>query len=423
MIYDVLILGAGPAGIMTALTLLKQKPASSVLLIDNSSRIGGKIPASGNGRCNFSNQSISLSDYLTASSQDVLAQVLNDQPVEKTLEFFQALGLFWREEEGRLYPASFEAKTFLNLLEQRLIEAGAELVCEFPHDRVRFNDSLWRYGPYRGKHLVLATGSPAGKPQKSYLLPQLPELDWLPWSPALVPIECVDFFKRLSGTRIPALLTAYGQDHCSHSQGTVLFSNYGLSGIATLDLASTLVDLPEIRGSLNMEESNRLQTLASAIYGPVSKKCPYLISLNFFPEWSETDWHRQASLRIRGLEVDLAGLLPSKVQSLVEELWSRLMKKGEDPEQIFRGLLGSFPFLFHSLRSFEHAQVARGGLRLDDWCAKTLEHKSHPRLYAVGEILDVVGRCGGFNLQWAWSSAQQVGEAISRSPLLERLAP
>lgn len=423
MIYDVIILGAGPAGILTALSFLNQKPDSSVLLIESTSTIGGKIPASGNGRCNFTNRYISTEDYLTGSSQDTLKQVLEDQTVEKTLDFFQALGLVWREEEGRLYPASFEAKTLLNLLKHRLHEAGVEILCDSLQDEVFYKDALWYYGSLRAKHLVLATGSPAGKPRKNYHLPHLPDLSWLPWSPALVPIECEYFFKRLSGTRIPARLTAHGQDSCTHSQGTVLFSNYGLSGIASLDLASTMVDLKEIRQPLRKSKSKKVHELATAIYGAHRMNSPYLISLDFFPEWSESDWQHQAKRRIHQSDIDLAGLLPTKVQVLIEELWSKLLKNNEKPQQIFRGLLGSFPFLFHSLRSFEHAQVARGGLRLDDWCSKTLEHVNYPGLYAVGEILDVVGRCGGYNLQWAWSSAQQVGEAISRSPRLERVTP
>lgn len=423
MTYDVLILGAGPAGIMTALSFLNKKPDRSVLLLESGDAIGGKIPASGNGRCNFTNRDVAPSDYLTSSSPETILRVLADQPVVKTLDFFASLGLVWREEEGRLYPASFEAKTLLNLLELRLDEVGAEVVRNVRPSTIYHRDSLWHYGPYQAKHFVLACGSPAGKPTKNYQKPSFPELDWIAWSPALVPIECKDFFKRLSGTRIPAHLTAYGQQGCTYSQGTVLFTNYGLSGIASLDLASTLLDLQAIHDSSGNKKLRSTQFIAEKIYGAASKNSPYLICLNFFPEWSDDMWNLQISKRIRHSNVDLGGLLPMKLQFLIEDLWSKLIKQGEKPEQLFRGLLGAFPFLYRSLRSFEFAQVARGGLRLDDWESTSLEHKDYPGLYAVGEILDVVGHCGGFNLQWAWSSAQQVGQAISRSPRLERKAP
>ena len=418
--YDLIIVGAGPAGLAAGLGAgLKaeaEKREARILILDKGKEAGRKILASGNGRCNLSNQDADASKYLTHLPKQLEA-LIQQIPRKFTQNFCRDLGLALKfDQAGRAYPQAEEARAVRDLLLARLqslklVLAYDQEVCQIwpPELKGQTYYLQTRSGEiYRAKSLILALGSPASPALGgSWSLASLAKAWQLPYQtfrPALcgLLIDQSSSLSQVQGCRVKGKASL---PHGRASQGEFLLNKGALSGIAAMDLANYLA---EERGSFAGNDPQAVFIFDQSL----------TLTLDFFPEWQAGSLAKALADKGRSFawqvswDLLLASYLPSR---LTRAVLRDQGLKAEDPAQakIARSLayqLKAYPLPLQGLKSFADAQVASGGL---DLSAITQDYrlKAYPGAYVCGEALDVVGFCGGYNLHFAWASGYRAGQA------------
>lgn len=403
MKYDVAIIGAGPAGIMAAISAAKK--GVSVLLLEKNAVIGRKILATGNGRCNITNRNVSADNFY-GGDKKFIAKVLASFDQNQTKQFFESLGLFLKEEDrGRMFPRTNQAKSVVEILEHELnklkvkVEVNAEVKSIDNSDCWSMELSDGR--EFKSRSLIVTTGGKAAHQFGS-------SGDGIFWArklghnieniyAALVPVEVEeDDVQSIQGIKVEAKAGfSRNGELLSEKSGDLIFTHYGLSGPAIMSQsrhAAPFLDSGiEVRIDLvtdkekqeldkllqNIFENNGAKTVKNALTG--------LIPMNLIPVIVE-----RSSL---DPEIKCANI--SKIQRA----------------QIVHHLK-NFTFKVTKLRPLKEAQVSRGGVDVGE-IQDNLESKIIQDLYFAGEVLDVDGDSGGFNLQWAWSSGHLAGISAS----------
>ena len=403
--FDVVIIGAGPAGLMAAIRCAQA--GLRTLVLDGGKTIGVKLLISGGGRCNVTNLKVTEKDYQTAEPRTV-RNILRAFPPEKTLEFFKELGVEMVLEEGTKYfPKEQSSKVVLQALLKAsrqagvVIEQGKKVATVFK-ERGVFHVSGIGF-ECSGKTLAIATGGLSypgtGSDGTGYQLAKALVHSLVLTTPALTPLLTGDpDWKSLSGITLPVELSiAADGKKIAGSEGALLFTHVGFSGPAVLDISG-----PWLRSDVKQKE----------------------LFVNFLPARREADIITGLA-RSAGAHADrswkraLASYFPER---LVEVL---LKKHGIDPKmkldqiskkerETFIHSLFRFPVKVTGAQGYEKAEVTSGGVDMKEVDAKTLESKLCPGLFFAGEVLDVDGRIGGFNFQWAWASGTVVGRAALR---------
>lgn len=456
----VIIIGAGPAGLMAAIVAARQ--GAKVTVLEKNQKIGRKLLATGNGRCNISNQRLATSPvttYYLAKNQSLLETVYQQMPLATTKAFFKSIGLILTElEEGKLYPHSLEARSVVNALTSAARQQGViiltntvvtaieyhkkfiihyrladELATQEATSQLRTVKEIQSeaFGKLYATDCVLATGGLAypslGSTGDGYTWARQFGHHLIKCQPSIVQLEVVEpllfFVKRLQGVKLmgrASLMTDFelpdsllgtkpnggnlsrfnwatlGQT-VRQENGEILFTDYGLSGPPILQLS---------RQATGLLANNK----------PVAVVC------DFWPNMTEDELDnelRQLTEQVPHQPVGdlLAGLLPQKLSRMIVRLIelpegfqsANLSRKNR--RQIIR-LIKALPFIIEKTHGFKHAQVTAGGVSTDQIKPDSLESKLIPRLYFAGEILDIDGDCGGYNLQWAWSSGAIVGQQM-----------
>lgn len=398
----VIIVGGGASGLMAALAAA---PASDVLLLERQSRVGRKLMASGNGRCNLSNLNARPERYHGADSA-FCAAALARFGVEDTLAFFSSLGLVsCSEPDGRVYPFSDTAGSVVDVLRLSAAQAGADLRtgCEVTEVRRAGGGFVLRAGEeeFRGDRLIVACGGAAGARLggglSGYRLLESLGHKRGPILPALTQIKTDSRFTRpLKGVRAKAELSLRrGGQELGRSGGEVQFTDFGVSGPAAFDLSRAaaaekgeLTLHLDLLPALSREElPEHLRTRKAAFPGLAAE---HLLTGALH--------NRLALVLLKQAGLDLA----SPLSSLGEKQLAAVCELVRDWRLPVLGVLG-----------FDAAQVTAGGVLTRDFVPDTLESRIVPGLYACGEVLDIDGDCGGFNLQWAWSSGYLAGSAAA----------
>ena len=409
MKYDVIIIGGGAAGLTAALSASGQ--GARVLLLEAGSRVGRKILASGNGRCNLAN----MGPEIYPGGGAFASQALKTCPVSRVLDFFHGLGLVTVEEDGgRVYPGCGQAAAVLDVLRAEIDRRGIEVLCENPVSRVE--QTKWglrvraQMGVYDAPAVIAACGGMAGgklgHDGGAYkLLTDLGHTLISP-KPALSPLVAEkSAVKGLSGLRLPAILTLWGQgESIAVSQGEALFTDYGVSGVCAMELA---------RAAWMEKEKTGAWPVLYMDFAPMLGLCPrrfgpYQESDRRFDRHAEAV---QALLERRRHMLSQDALLRGMVPRLLAE---RL--KGQSIPQLARSL-AAFPVPLTGVRGLEYAQVTAGGIACGEFSPDTLASLLVPGLYAAGEMLDVDGACGGYNLQFAFASGLIAGEEAAKDAM------
>ena len=418
----IIIIGGGASGLMAALSAARAAAAdSSVTLLERQARVGRKLAASGNGRCNLSNQNAlppQLQLHYHGIEPDFCRPALSAFGPRATLEFLAGLGLLTATEaDGRVYPFSDTANSVCDVLRLSLEQDGSRLVCgaeavsarrepasgDFVVQARLQEEGRVREQVYRGQRLIVACGGLAGARLggcgDGYRLLQGFGHQRSPLYPALTQIKTDNRLVRpLKGVRAAAALTLLDgeQKPLVHSQGEVQFTDFGVSGPAAFELSRAVSCRP------GQELSLRLDLL------PQLSREELLQHLcrrrQAFPRLT-ADHLLTGSLHNRlGLVLcRQAGLEPGQpLDRLSREQLARLCALVKAWGLPVGGVLG-----------FEAAQVTAGGVLTRDFDPQTLESRLAPGLYACGEVLDIDGDCGGYNLQWAWSSGYLAGRAAA----------
>ncbi|MBQ7654915.1 MAG: aminoacetone oxidase family FAD-binding enzyme [Clostridia bacterium] len=400
----VIIIGGGAAGLTAALSASKHGAAVTVL--EAAPRVGRKILASGNGRCNLANLGAMRYNGDTALAESVLGVC----PVGQVLAFFHGLGLMTVEEAGRrVYPACGQAAAVLDVLRLALDQQGVAVVCDAPVTRLEKTKAGFRIytsqKTYEARAVVAACGGMAGgklgHDGGAYrLLTGLGHTLVSP-RPALTALVTEKkAVKGLSGLRLPARLTICdGTKPIEAAQGEALFTDYGVSGVCAMQLSRKAGEMlgSGKRPMLYLDFSSMLG-LVPRVYDRVDANDPFANVPLLLACLKE----RQHNLPKEAL---LTGLAPRLLAERLKGLPLPEMAKA----------LAAFPAPVTGVRGMENAQVTAGGIRGSEFDSRTMQSRKCPGLFAAGEMLDVDGDCGGYNLQFAFASGLIAGENTARS--------
>jgi predicted Rossmann fold flavoprotein len=388
--YKTAVIGAGASGIVAAIQAKRQ--GDSVVLCERLAHVGKKILASGGGRCNLLNEVISESMY-NAEAQPLVKAVLSRVNKEKVISFFKELGLEILSEEGRLFPVTNQASSVVRVLELELQRLRIPTELNFTVKRVSDAGDGFIIHAQDGRtvtcaQLILSGGGktyPAlGSDGSCYVFAQCYGHTVIEPIPVAVPLVSEDkMCHLLQGQRITAEVSLLDGDSLMVRQhGDILFTRYGLSGTAILDISRTV--------SLAL---NRL------------RKKQVVLSVDFLPRIDKKTLSGIFVERFRrgfALNDSMVGLLPNKFGILFKDK----TKMNVDDLVSF---VKEKEFIIKGTRGWNEAEFTAGGINTNEVEGDTLESRFRKNLYFAGEILNVDGHRGGYNLMWAWASGLVAG--------------
>ena len=389
---SVMILGGGASGLAAAIVAARQ--GEHVTLLERSDRVGRKLLATGNGRCNLAN----LGEPVYFGDTAFALEVLRRMPPRQVLDFFDALGLPTRADAaGRVYPACGQAAAVLDVLRCHLAALGVRVVTQAEVTGLRQAEGGWQaetaQGVFSARRALVCCGGLAapklGAADASGLLTGL-GCRLIPPAPALAPLETEKGpIKGLSGLRLPATLTLCGgKTPAARVQGEALFADYGVSGVCAMQLAREAWHL--LRGGreawLYMDFSPALG-IGAYHMGRLEPAAPDA----GVPALAA--WLREREGRMPPGDA-LLGAVPRVLREKLRGVPARELPR----------MLAAYPLRVTGVRGFDQAQVTQGGIDPRDFSPATMEHKKLPGLHACGELLNVDGDCGGFNLQFAFAT-------------------
>ena len=390
---EIAIIGGGASGLIAAIAAKNEK--TSVTVYEKEKRVGRKILATGNGRCNMTNVNATEADYHGCDTA-FMRGAINRFWVQETLDFFTELGVLWKEEEeGKVYPYSDTASSVLDVLRRKVDASGIKTECEFAVKNIRKQNDGFLIEDGNGNRrvcdrVIIATGGKAGSTLGSdgsgYALLKMFGHKITEISPSLVQIKTeTDFVRKLKGIKVNAKVTLGNKTQT----GELLFADYGVSGPPVFWLSSYLGKNKEILIDFMPEYDYE------TVYGMICTRCAYLYDLP--------------------LEEFFVGMLNKRVSQAIlkyagiEPLSRPAHTLSEKEIRNITTAIKELKLKIEGTASWNNAQVTKGGAVVSQFDSVTMQSKLVKGLYACGEILDIDGDCGGYNLQWAWSSGYLAG--------------
>lgn len=400
------IVGGGAAGMMAAITAARN--GERVTLLEGNDRLGKKILSTGNGKCNLGNEKLGVDSYNTGRP-DMLADFLGRFGTEDTLSFFRGIGLMIKSRNGYLYPACEQAAAVLDVLRYEVKAVGVEVVTDFKAESVergRRSKLLkveGKDGVFSFDRVILACGGKAapktGSDGSGYRIARQLGHSLVPTVPALVQLRCrEEYLKSVAGVRADARISVYFQGKCvAQERGELQLTDYGISGIPVFQLSRTV----------------------NYILVGGDKPAEVAVCIDFLPDYTDEEFRMLCTGRshLRGqrtVEEFFTGMLHKKLILLfikLAGLKSAEAVSGADERKLEKvyELCRDWRLHVTGSNSYDSAQVCAGGVPLDE-VTEALESRLVPGVYFAGEILDVDGKCGGYNLQWAWCSGFIAGK-------------
>ena len=403
-VIDVAIVGGGAAGLATAIFVARQNPTLRVVVLDGAKKLGAKILISGGGRCNVTNDIVTSNDFW-GGSRHVIRRALDAFPVAQTVAFFREIGVSLHVEPGgKMFPDTNKARTVLDALLGEAGRCGVDCRTEHRITGIERRGNQFTVsspaGEIAARYVVLATGGRSvpktGSDGFGYRLAESLGHSLVPQTPALVALALDgDFHTALSGVSQDVELTVrVDGSKPVRLQGALLWTHFGVSGPVVLNAsrhwhAAILQNRP-VTISINM--------LHGDSFDAADRR---LVELT-------TGQPRAA------LHNAVANLIPARVSLAVTERLALnpqipIGQLSRDARRRLAQALIERPLPVRASRGFQFAEVTAGGVPLDEIDPRTMESRKCPGLFLVGEILDVDGRIGGFNFQWAWSSGYVAG--------------
>ena len=397
MSEKVIIIGGGAAGLMAAISSAKQ--GANVTVLEHSERVGKKILSTGNGKCNLTNTSISKNKYY-GGDKLFIENILKRFNVENTLNFFSDLGVLLKNKNGYIYPMSEQASTVLNALRFKCEELEVKFITGKECNKIEQFQNGFKVEGVKYNAVILATGGMSapktGSDGTGYSIAKRLGHTIIKPQPALVALKCEEgFYKALAGIRTTAELKLFIDDtQVADDKGELQLTSYGISGIPVFQISHF---------------ATRALNKTKNIY----------VYIDFLPDYSSEELidflSRSVETNIRTPEEHLSCILNKKLASVIfkESKASKYMTIKDISSIVNK--IKKFKTKVISSNSFENAQVTSGGISTIEIDSNTMESKLIKNLYFAGEIMDVNGICGGYNLQWAWSTGYIAGEEAGRN--------
>ncbi|MCD6330447.1 MAG: NAD(P)/FAD-dependent oxidoreductase [Candidatus Cloacimonetes bacterium] len=409
--YDVVIIGGGASGLTAAISSARKGAKTAIM--ERLPRVGKKILVTGNGRCNFSNASLKRKNY-HGTNPAFIGYVFSQFNGLQIQEFFEELGILYKEEEdGRIFPRCDQAGAILDVLRFECLRLHVEALCDREVSTISNEDGQFKIQFQNGEEFlsrkVILTAGGKASPQfgsngSGFALAEKLGHKIIDPYPSLVQLKLEDeYLKHLKGIKVDARVSLYADESLIDArEGEVLFTEYGISGIPVLQL-SRYVHHPEIRNkSMNLH-------------------------VDLFPEIQFYDLKKQLidrfqRLEYKSIEDSMIGLinkrmfLPTLALAGIDRTKLSSNLSGAEIEKLTHQLKDR-KFVIKGTLSWRDAQITAGGVATEEIEDRTLESKIVPGLYFAGEVIDIHGDSGGFNLAWAWASGYVAGMHAASSIL------
>ncbi|ONI44182.1 hypothetical protein AN641_08035 [Candidatus Epulonipiscioides gigas] len=398
IIENVTIIGAGASGLVSAILLAKA--GISVTLLEKNDKVGKKILSTGNGRCNLTNENLIPEKFHSNYKGDFFSPISKFNHID-TINFFSKLGIVPLIENKKVFPASEQASSILDVLRIQLDILGIKVITNTNVIDIKYkNDYFTLFSEtqiYKTKKVIIATGGLAGVKEDYTIYKVIKKLGHKiePLLPTLVHLKSTSpYCKMMQGIRIKANVTIGKKSE----YGEILFTEDGLSGPAIFNVSRTAsvfnANSKKVILSLDLCKDMSVENIVNMIYERIEKNLHHTLE-EMFLGW----FNKKVAISI--IKASKIGKVTKKVNLLEYEEIEHLANT-----------MKQFNFEISGTRSFKFAQATIGGVSLEDIYIETMESKKIKGLFFTGEVIDVDGDCGGYNLQWAWSTSVAVARSI-----------
>ena len=402
------IIGGGASGLIAAITAAKN--GADVTIIERKDRVGKKILATGNGKCNFTNHSMNSFDF-HSQEKNIFIDYVSQFDKNDVVSMFENMGMLTKNKNGYMYPRSEQASTVLDLLRLKLKELNISVLApNYPHSiqkkKKAFEITLDNRQKLYFDRIILACGSFASEKNRDdyngYTYAKSFGHTLIPIVPALVQVRAKGKeFKSISGVRCDADISLYIDNQLTTTEfGELQLTDYGISGIPVFQLSRYVS------------------------YGIYNKR-KVTATIDFLPEYTPEEWKNFVSFKWKTTQKSITAeeffqgflnkklnLMFLKLSGIKAETPLKNLKFSQIEEVISH--MKCWKIEIEGTNPYENAQVCAGGVSMNEITLQ-MESKIVPGLYFAGELLDVDGRCGGYNLQWAWTSGYLAGMAAAKS--------
>ena len=405
MLYDIAVIGGGAAGLTAAIYAKKQQPQLNIAVFEALDRVGKKLITTGNGRCNITNRYADVSRY-HGGVVNLFEKTFSEYSVDKAVAFFGEIGIdVVFEDDGRAYPRSYQASSVVDALRFAALENGVEIICNCKISDIEKGKVFTlktNSETYNAKTVIAATGllsggKSVGSCGSFYELLKSKGVKGEKLTPAIVQIKTSnDITKQLKGIKLNADVSLLRDGKRARKEfGEVLFTDYGLSGP------------PILQVSRAVERENG------------DKK----ISLDLLPEYNFGELcdilcERRKNLSKRTNDNFLTGFINKRVGQVILKLCNIKLTDAvsnllDSDIKNIANILKKFEFKAVATTGFANSQVTAGGISVSE-LDNNLECKKIKGLFLAGEVVDIDGDCGGFNLQWAWCSGMLAADSATK---------
>lgn len=403
-IFDAVVAGGGAAGMTAA--IFAARAGSRVLVLEHKEKLCKKIYATGNGKCNFTNKEWRASCF-RGSSPSLAEPVLHSFDLSDTLSFFREIGIYPKEKNGYYYPNSEQASSVADALRREAERLPVQCILQKKVCRAgKTKDGLFfaetdEGTRFYGKSMVLATGGKAspvhGSDGSGYPLAEAFGHTVIQPLPAVVQLKAGgNFFKTLAGVRTEGTVRLHIGTESYTEQGEILFAAYGISGIPVMQLSryasAALAEKKTVTAELDLFPAADKAELTKELKARFSRMAQ---------NTAEEAMGGLCNHKLNYVVLGLCGISPARPAGELSE--ADAMRIAEQLKRFTVKITGT--------NGFEQAQACAGGVPLTE-LTERMESKLVKGLFFAGELTDIDGTCGGYNLQWAWSSGAAAGREI-----------
>lgn len=395
---DIVIIGGGASGLVAAITASKNKN-NKVTLIEKNQTLGKKILATGNGKCNYYNSDQNLSHY-NSTNNELIKEIITKENLNEVENFFSSLGIIPKIKNGYYYPFSNQATTIKNAL-VREVEKNTKVLLETTVEKINKIENKFKVKTNNGviecDKVIIATGSKAspktGSTGEGYKFLKDFNHTIIDVNPALVQLKTKgNFLKDWAGIRTDVEVSLFiNNKNIKSDQGEIQLTNYGVSGICIFNLSRFV--------PIALNNNDKVE-----------------VKVNFLPFTTTPEELLKDLSNNNSINDILEGILNNKLSSVIlnkssinkNKKYNELSTK---EKEVLIENLTNFTLEVIGTNSYEECQVCSGGVPLTEINTKTMESKIVKNLHIVGELLDVDGECGGYNLTFAWVTALLAGKS------------
>ena len=401
MTTEIAVIGGGASGLIAAITA--RKAGKKVTILERKERILKKVLVTGNGRCNLTNARASISNYFGKNIL-LIENILNNFTPQNVMDFFYELGIICNEEKrGKVYPLSGQASSVVDALRFEAEKLGIKIETEFyarkiEKDGFKFKIFSEDKRKIEANRIILSTGGQSypelGSNGSGFQLAKDFGHSITKLSPAIVQLKTEKYqVKGLQGIKADTSVTAYGDNKkiCTYN-GELLFTDYGISGNVVFNISFVMPLYKNVEFEIDFMKKFDYNEL----YELLRKRKKIMAHLTM-----ENYFNGMINKKLGQFLSKMSGI--EKLSKPVKDLNDNEIKK-------LCTSLKKYRINILETTGFKNAQVTAGGISLDEVNTDTLESKIIKGLYFSGEVLDVYGECGGFNLQWAWASGYIAGK-------------